>query len=99
MNETGKPFPDWVPESAHHALYDCLYCQMVCPMNKDHIYKLGNDVVFTEEEVAILLKRIHFDKYPDELKRKSKYLGLDQWPDGIAKNIKTLIEIADNNVK
>jgi len=65
-------------------------------MNHKQLNKLGKQIEFTEEEVGILLKGTQFEQYPDGLKEKGKYLGLDQWPGGIAKNIQTLIDIADN---
>ncbi len=41
----------------------------------------------------MLLAGTPFEKYPESMKKKAKYLGLNQWPDGIAKNVKTLIEM------
>jgi epoxyqueuosine reductase len=92
LNETGDPFPDWVPVTAHHSLYDCIKCQVICPMNKDQKDSKGRDVHFTEEEILILLEGTPFSEYPQALKEKGRYLGLDQWPGGIAKNLWTLIE-------
>lgn len=96
LNETADPFPEWVPVTAHHSLYDCIKCQMVCPMNKDQRGNKGRNVLFTEEEIRILLEGAAFDDYPGELKEKARYLGLDQWPDGIAKNLQTLIDREEN---
>jgi epoxyqueuosine reductase len=95
LNETGDPFPDWVPVTSHHSLYDCIKCQIVCPMNKGRKGNKGKNVHFTEEEICILLEGTPFDDYPNELKEKARYLGLDQWPDGIAKNLQTLIDRED----
>lgn len=92
MNESGKPFPKWLPESVHHTLYDCLKCQETCPMNKDQCKRFGDHVEFNENETEMLLTGIRFEEYPEPMQKKAKYLGLDQWPDGIAKNLRTLIE-------
>jgi epoxyqueuosine reductase len=91
-NESGEPFPDWLPVSAHHTLYDCLRCQMACPMNAAQIRKIGRPVVFDEEETEVLMSGTAFESYPPSMRRKAAYLGLDQWPDGIAKNVRTLID-------
>lgn len=92
LNETGDPFPAWLPDSVHHTLYDCLKCQLVCPMNRDRISDIGEHVYFDEAETALLLAGTHYGDYPATMQRKAKYLGLDQWPDGIAKNVRTLLD-------
>jgi epoxyqueuosine reductase len=97
LNESADPFPDWVPAAAHHSLYDCIKCQIVCPMNKNHRDNKGKHVHFTEEETEIMLAGTSFGDYPARLKEIGGYLGLDQWPEGIAKNIKVLIDREDGN--
>ncbi|MBN1439449.1 MAG: hypothetical protein JW929_08575 [Anaerolineales bacterium] len=95
LNESPDPFPDWLPPAVHHSLYDCIKCQIICPMNKDHRDNKGKAVHLTEEETALLLAGTPFAEYPARLKEIGGYLGLDQWPAGIAKNIRTLIERED----
>ena len=90
-NESREPFPDWLPVSAHHTLYDCLKCQMACPMNAAQMKNIGDPILFNEEETEALLSGAAFESYLPFMKRKADYLGLDQWPDGIAKNVRTLI--------
>jgi len=95
-NESAEPFPEWMPESAHHCMYDCLKCQVNCPMNKDQIKKTAGPIRFSEAETDMLLSGLNYEQQPVSLRKKVKYLGLHQWPDGIAKNMKTLIETRDN---
>lgn len=92
LNESPDPFPDWLPETVHHTLYDCMYCQMKCPMNHDQLRCTGDDIEFSEDEVSLLLNMTPFEDFPEPLRKKGAYLGLDQWPDGIAKNIKMIID-------
>ncbi len=92
MNETGTPFPDWVPSSVHHTLYDCLKCQLACPMNRDQLTEIGRPVDFDAAETALLMAGTRYAEYPESMKKKAAYLGLDQWPDGIAKNVRTLFD-------
>ena len=94
LNESKHPFPAWLPEAAHHCVYDCLICQRVCPMNRG-LKKKSGTVHFTETEIATLLSGVPCDAYPESLLKKAKHLGLHQWPDGIAKNINILMEIND----
>jgi len=95
LNESSDPFPDWLPVTAHHTLYDCIQCQKYCPLNVDQKNNTGSRIEFSEAETDILLAGASFDDYPKGLKEKSIYLGMDQWPDGIAKNLKTLIDRED----
>ena len=92
LNESGDPFPEWLPESVHHCVYDCLKCQMVCPMNNEHKKEVVGPVRFTESETNRLMSGNRSDDDSDLFQKKARYLGLHQWPDGIAKNIKILIE-------
>jgi epoxyqueuosine reductase len=92
LNEVGEPFPAWLPKSVHHTLYDCLQCQIPCPLNKDQLAMLGEPIEFDEHETDLLLAGARYEMYPETMQKKARYLGLNQWPDGIAKNLKTLIE-------
>lgn len=96
LNESSDPFPDWLPLSAHHSLYDCIYCQIKCPMNAKYKMIKGDSIFFSENEIMKLINQNIIDDSDIDLVRKIKYLGLDQWPAGIAKNIKKIIEKTDN---
>jgi epoxyqueuosine reductase len=97
FNERPGDFPDWLPDSAHHCLYDCLKCQTVCPMNRDFADMVPGLIRFDEEETEILLSGKAFGCLPKELERKSKKLGLDKWFDAIPRNLKILFELYDHN--
>ncbi len=92
LNESAAPFPEWLPKEVHHCVYDCLKCQIICPLNKEHVKNVAAPIHFTESETNELLSGAPFEDYPDPLKKKAKYLGMHQWPDGIARNIQILIE-------
>ncbi len=92
LNESGDPFPEWLPQSVHHTLYDCLRCQLPCPMNKEQLNHIGETIEFSASETELLLAGTRFEQYPAALQKKAKYLGIDQWPDGLARNIRVLIE-------
>jgi epoxyqueuosine reductase len=96
LNETGEPFPAWVPISVHHSLYDCIICQLHCPMNRAFRDKKGEEIFFSAIEIQLLLDQTDQAFFPEDLKRKVKYLGLDQWPDGVSKNIKAIIQKAES---
>ncbi|MBI9093023.1 MAG: 4Fe-4S binding protein [Desulfobacterium sp.] len=95
LNESGEPFPDWLPNTVHHCVYDCLKCQIVCPMNKEQKNNVVGPIRFTESETNNLISGVGFEDDSDSFQKKAKYLGFHQWPDGIAKNIKVLIEVGN----
>jgi len=97
LNERAEPFPEWLPKKVHHCVYDCLKCQISCPMNKGHVKHFVGPVQFTESETNDLLSGIPFEDYSDSFKKKARYLGFDQWLEGIARNIAVLIEVSDEN--
>ncbi len=98
FNEGEGEFPQWIPKSAHHCLYDCIKCQVICPMNKEYASNIIGPIKFSEEETDMLLTERSIDEYSYELKQKAKILGLTQWPyilKAIPKNLKALFELGD----
>jgi epoxyqueuosine reductase len=95
LNESGEPFPEWLPKTVHHCVYDCLKCQMTCPMNKEQVKHVVGPIQFTESETQMLLSGVHVEEFSASLKKKAHYLGFHQWPDGIARNIRVLIELSE----
>lgn len=90
LNESGAPFPEWLDASVHHTVYDCLKCQLACPLNRDQANKTGRDIDFDEDETGVLLAGTRYEQYPQGMREKTAYLGMDQWPQGIAKTLKIL---------
>lgn len=100
FNEGGGEFPEWIPKSAHHCIYDCLKCQTICPMNKEHVSNFIGPIKFSEEETNMLLDGRTLNEYSDEFIQKAKMLGLTQWPDVlkvIPRNLRVLFEMSDAN--
>jgi epoxyqueuosine reductase len=69
LNESRRSFPEWLLKSVHHCVHDCLKCQIIYLMNKEHVENIVQPVQFTESET----------------------------PGGIAKNLKVLIEMNNEN--
>ena len=98
LNEGVEEFPEWLPKSAHHCLYDCLKCQLICPMNKGYISNFMSPIKFDEKETDMLLEGVPFNEYSDELKMKAKILGMAEWPDitkAIPRNLRVLFELCE----
>ncbi|HCO74768.1 MAG TPA: hypothetical protein DIT16_07950 [Clostridium sp.] len=92
INESSGEFPDWIPITAHHTLYDCLACQHICPMNSEQKEKIIEDIFFTEEETNMLLEEKSIDSFPAGFKSKVYMLGIDQWYEAIPRNLKVLFD-------
>ena len=97
FNEGGGEFPEWLPLSVHHCLYDCLKCQIYCPMNEEYVENVAGPIKFNEEETDMLLSGKTLDEFTPELKQKAKMLGLDKWLDAIPRNLKVLFELNEHS--
>ncbi|MBP7175349.1 MAG: hypothetical protein KBA53_03880 [Thermoclostridium sp.] len=91
MNEMPGDFPDWLPANVHHTCYDCLRCQESCPMNKGHLDRMEQPVVFSEEETAMLLEGKALESFCESTRQKISILGLDRWYTAIPRNIRALM--------
>lgn len=97
FNESADEFPEWIPLSAHHCIYDCLKCQVSCPMNKEYANNVIDTIKFSEEETEMLLSGSRIEAFSPALKEKSKVLGLDDWLDAIPRNLRILFELSDTS--
>jgi epoxyqueuosine reductase len=92
FNESGGPFPAWLDKGVHHCVYDCLRCQDSCPMNADRRGTAVGPIRFDAAETELLLSGRWLESCPPALAGKARYLGLRQWPDGVAKNLRAIID-------
>lgn len=92
LNERKGEFPSWVPQTAHHCLYDCLNCQLICPMNMAFIQTPVSLYEFSEEETRQLLNAVPLDQLSPDLVDRIELLGLGDWLEGLPRNILTLFE-------
>ncbi|QAA33712.1 4Fe-4S double cluster binding domain-containing protein [Clostridium manihotivorum] len=93
INEVPGEFPAWIPVQSHHTLYDCLKCQIICPMNHTQKDNIIENISFTEEETNLLLEGHPLNNLSSELKHKVNLLGINQWYSAIPRNLKTLLEL------
>lgn len=92
LNENKGDFPPWVEKNAHQCLYDCLSCQIVCPMNAAFIQNPSSLYEFSEEETRQLINEAPHEQMSQDLIDRIDLLGLHNWPDGLSRNILTLFE-------
>jgi epoxyqueuosine reductase len=99
FNEGPGAFPDWIPICAHHCLYDCLRCQLSCPMNAEYAGAAIGPIRFDADETEMILRDCPFEDLTLELKRKSLALDLHKWPEGLARNLRVLFEARDRAIE
>lgn len=92
FNERADDFPEWLPKSAHHCLYDCLKCQIICPKNKDYINNVIGPLEFDEAETDLLLSGRTMEEFPHKLRDKVQFLDMSSWLPAIPRNMRILFE-------
>lgn len=96
LNESPEEFPSWLSPAVHHLIYDCLKCQLPCPMNRDFIHNVAGPIKFTESETAQILNAAPLASLPPELYKKVDYLGFSWWWEAIPRNLKMMFELEDS---
>ena len=95
LNERAEDFPAWLSPSVHHCVYDCLQCQLSCPMNVGHTHDIAGPVHFSEEETSRLLAGEPVESFDPDFAAKVRSLGLHEWP-GVPRNLRLLLDVNDN---
>lgn len=89
VNESTRPFPDWVDPAWHHAAVGCLRCQQSCPENAAVELRVADPEAFDEDETAAILAASG-DAAP-ATREKLARCGLDYSPALIARNLRALL--------
>ncbi len=91
-NEGQGEFPPWLEPSWHHCLVGCLYCQKVCPVDKDFLEMIEEGAAFSHQETESLLQGRLRPKIPEETIIKLEKLGLIEYLDILHRNLGVLIQ-------
>lgn len=97
FNEELGEIPKWIDNKIHHTLYNCLRCQEICPANFGQEKTIINDLKFNHNETVSLLSGKDFNEFSDDLKRKAKIIGIDDWYEVIPRNLKLLLDEANKS--
>ncbi len=81
------PFPKRMDASWHNCVVGCVRCQRVCPQNKEVMQWTGEEAEFSEEETALLLEGLPYDKLPATAQRKLERLSLVDYLDSLPRNL------------
>ncbi|MCP4229677.1 MAG: hypothetical protein GY771_05970 [bacterium] len=90
------PFPEWMEPSWHECIVGCLYCQRVCPVNREIGGQFIDGGEFTEEETSSFLKATSLDNLPATTLKKLEDSGLIVFNEILPRNLKVLLGQVDS---
>ena len=90
-NEGNAEFPQWLESSWHHCLVGCLYCQKICPVDKDFLNKIEEGPTFSQQETASLFQNRSGPRITEETIAKLEKLDLIEYLDILGRNLKVLM--------
>ncbi len=91
-NERKGTFPEWIRPSWHNCLVGCLYCQKVCPLDKDFLDLIKAGPTFSEMETASVLRGDPKQRVAAETIRKLKELDMIEYFEVMGRNLRALIQ-------
>jgi epoxyqueuosine reductase len=91
-NEGQGEFPQWLEPSWHHCIVGCLYCQKICPVDKDFLNMIEEGPTFSQEETASILQGESSSKMPEETIAKLEELSLFEYVDILGRNLSVLFQ-------
>jgi epoxyqueuosine reductase len=83
-------FPEWLKTSWHHCLVGCLYCQRVCPVNKNVGPRIEKRAEFSREETRLFLNGAAKEKFPDVTLQKLQDLDMIEYFEVLPRNLRVL---------
>jgi epoxyqueuosine reductase len=90
-NERQGEFPLWIKTSWHNCLVGCLYCQKVCPVNKEYHKITEEGPGFSEGETAFLLQGTQEKEIFQETVKKLEQQDMIEYLDVLGRNLQALI--------
>lgn len=91
-NERKGAFPEWIRPSWHNCLVGCLFCQRVCPIDKDFLNMIQAGPTFSEMETAAILRGEPKQRVSVEAIRKLEELDIIEYFEVIGRNLCALTQ-------
>jgi epoxyqueuosine reductase len=91
-NEAAGDFQAWIDPSWHHCLIGCLRCQTACPENRAVAEWFEDRAEFSEQETALLLRRVPLDRLPADTAAKVRGLEINEEYRRLCRNLSMLLE-------
>jgi len=92
FNEEPGDFPAWIERSWHNCLVGCMYCQKVCPLNKDVLGWIERGAEFSSDETELLLEGTVFDNLPPDTQEALRRLDLVDYYEVLPRNLGVLLK-------
>ena len=89
-NERLAEIPKWINDSWHNCLIGCMYCQKICPANRQFKNLVEHRVDFSENETEYILNSEH-NQMKTSIKKKLETIGLLEDFEVLQRNLKLLI--------
>jgi epoxyqueuosine reductase len=89
---TDVPFPDWFEPGLYECLVGCMYCQRICPENKEITEWIEDGAEFTADETNLLLDGTAPEHLPDRTVNKLNGSDLIAYYYALPRNLKVLLE-------
>ncbi len=86
------PFPEWLDPSWHNCLVGCLYCQRVCPENREFLAWIEEGVEFSLEESLLLLEGVPLNQLSVATVKKLEQSDIVDLVDILPRNLKVFFE-------
>ncbi len=86
-NESARPLPDYVEAAPFDSIVGCMRCQIVCPENKEVRKRFDPLAELSEEETAMLVDRLPFDRLPEATAAKLRGLEINPSYEAICRNV------------
>jgi epoxyqueuosine reductase len=87
-----QDFPEWIPKTAHHRIFECMKCQDICPADKERFLNITEAVEFFDEETEIMLTNHDLQSYPSPLKAKLWFIDNGRAMECIGRNLKAMFD-------
>ncbi len=84
------PFPDWIRQEWHNALFGCLICQRACPENRPYVDQVLEGPSFDEVTTRLLLSGVKKENLPPELVPTLEEWRLTELLDYLPRNLGVL---------
>lgn len=92
LNENKEDFPEWLNPKWHNSLIGCMKCQLICPINKNHINgNIVDSAEFDDLETRMLLAKTPLAEQPEATYRKLESIGYVEDYDLLARNLSVMI--------
>lgn len=86
------PFPDWINPEWHNCLVGCLYCQTICPANKNVINWIEKGPEFSQLETQMILEGKTIDQLPEISAEKLKEKELVEYLELFPRNLNVFLK-------